>query len=129
MFKNKTENHNYNYIYTVYDTVAKMYVGTFTATSDAVMIRSCLPSILVDFSLRDIEIYRIARIDFVTAEVEPIKHKSVDLESYKFPHFRLSPKGEDISLEKLNDTMKSVSDKKELDVKVDDIRDVEVVNE
>lgn len=111
MFKKKDEIHNFNYIYSVFDTVAKMYVGTFTATSDAVMIRSCLPSILVDYPLRDIEIYRIGRIDFVTANIESVKHKLVNLDSYKFPHFRLSSKGEDLSLDELDEGMKKVSSK------------------
>lgn len=130
------ESHDYQYIYTVHDKVANRCVGTFAGSSDAVMLRVSLPSIIMDFSFRDIEIYRVARIDFVTGLVEGFdRPKVIPLDTYLFPHSRLSPKGEDVSLQALDDAMKELHHnmKKNLDEKIEkQIRDnnkSEVVNE
>lgn len=136
--KNATfvDSHDYQYIYTVHDKVAGRCIGTFAGSSDAVMLRVSLPSILMDFSFRDIEIYRVARIDFVTGLVEGFDcPKVIPLDTYLFPHSRLSPKGEDISLQSLDDAMKELHHnmKKNLDEKIEkqmmENNKSEVVNE
>lgn len=130
------DSHDYQYIYTVHDKVAGRCVGTFAGSSDAVMLRVSLPSILMDFSFRDIEIYRVARIDFVTGLVEGLdRPKVIPLDTYLFPHSRLSPKGEDVSLQSLDNAMKELHHnmKKNLDEMIEkqmkENNKSEVVNE
>lgn len=126
---------DWQYIYTVHDKIAGRCVGTWLGTSDEVMLRVSLPHILMDFSFRDIEILRIARVDMVTGFVESIVPKPISLDCYLFPHSRLSPKGEDIDLETLDKSMKDLNVKmkanldKKIENQIKENNKSEVVNE
>lgn len=97
---------SYN-IYSIYDTVSKEYVGLFYHSTDEDMIRTSLPSVLMDYPLRDIEVYRIGNFfrDKGTIKGCSIRTK-VRIDQYLFPHSRLSSKGDDLSLDELDEGMK-----------------------
>lgn len=97
---------NVYYMYTIYDKMAKRYRGTFYHSTDEEMIRTSLPSVLMDYPLRDIEIYRIGMFDDVQGIVRPCIRKQVPTDKYLFPHDRLSSKGDDLSLEEIDVEMK-----------------------
>lgn len=101
--KNKT---NINYVYSIYDTVAKRYRGTFYHSTDEDMIRTTLPTVLMDYPLRDIEIYRIGIFDDISGTIRPCVKKQISTSKYLFPHSRLSSKGDDLSIEEIDNEMK-----------------------
>ena len=70
------------------------------------MIRTTLPSVLMDYPLRDIKIYCIGMFDDVQGIIRPCLRHQVPTDKYLFPHDRLSPKGEDLSLEEIDVEMK-----------------------
>lgn len=89
------------YMYTVFDTVGKRFHGTFYHTTDEDMVRITLPTILMDYPLRDIEIYKIGIFNDVTGKITSIPHKKINTKCYTFPHSRLSSIGDDVSLEEI----------------------------
>lgn len=99
---------SYN-IYSIYDKVSKEFVGLFYHTTDDDMIRTSLPSVLMDYPLRDIEVYRIGTFYRDRGTVKGCVNKvKVRTDQYLFPHSRLSSKGDDISLDELDEHMKKV---------------------
>lgn len=121
MFKKETKKENCNYVYTVYDKVSKRHIGLFYSTTDENMIRTSLPSILMDYPLRDIEIKRIGMFDDVNGTLDSRTSKIIPLDSYTFPHARLSSKGDDLSLDELDKGMKDA--KTEQLKKIDKMRE------
>lgn len=109
MLKSKIEFDNY--IYTIYDTVSNIYRGTFYHVNDKEMIKITLPSLLMEFPLRDIKIYRIGRFSSKNGVIESIPRKQVSTDCYLFPHSRLSSVGDDLSLEELDKGMKETKNK------------------
>lgn len=102
----KTTKSNVYYVYTIYDKMAKRYRGTFYHSTDEEMIRTTLPSVLMDFPLRDISIYRIGMFDDVQGIIKPCLKKLVPTDIYTFPHSRLSSAGDDLSLKEIDIEMK-----------------------
>lgn len=103
----KKQNLNFtHYVYTVYDSVSKKYRGTFYHSTDEEMIRTTLPTILMDFPLRDIEIYRIGMFDEDSGELFSCRHVIIPTDCYTFPHSRLSCAGDDLPQEDLDKAMK-----------------------
>lgn len=98
-------------VYSVFDTIGKRFVGLFYAPTDESMIRTSLPSILLDFPLRDIEINNIGQFDELTGSLIPHSPKVVDTSCYTFPHSRLSSKGDDLTLAEVDAHMKEVKAK------------------
>lgn len=112
MFKKKSKKEtfsggSYQYIYTVYDKVSKLYRGTFYHNTDEEMIKVSLPTLLIEFALRDIIIYRVGRFNTSNGDIEGLNHKVIDTSCYLFPHSRLSPEGENITLEDVEKAVKS----------------------
>lgn len=97
-----------NNVYTVYDKVGKRYIGLFYASSDEAVIRQSLPSILMDFPLRDINIVCIGQFDELRGEIVSSAPKYVDVSCYTFPHSRLSSVGDDLDVNEVDDFMKKV---------------------
>lgn len=64
-------------VYTVKDTVGKVhaYRGLFYCGSDEDFVRTSLFNILMDFPLRDIEVYQIGEFDDDEGIINPIKEK------------------------------------------------------
>lgn len=94
-------------VYTIFDTVSKQYVGLFYHSTDEDMIRTTLPSILMDYPLRDIQIVCIGTFDDVKGVVHSVKvRRTLSTSKYLFPHSRLSSKGDDLSLDELDKGMK-----------------------
>lgn len=102
----KATKSNVYYVYTIYDTVAKRYRGTFYHSTDEEMIRTTLPTVLMDYPLRDIKIIRIGMFDDVQGIIRSCVRHEVPTDRYLFPHDRLSPKGEDLSLQEIDVEMK-----------------------
>lgn len=94
-------------VYTIHDKIADVYVGLTYHYTDEDMIRNFLPTVLMDYSLRDIEIICIGIFDDNKGVLENVEHRKVHTNCYLFPHSRLSPEGED---EKLEDVEKKCKD-------------------
>lgn len=96
------------YVYTVYNKVSKKYNGLFYHYTDEEMIQKSLPIILMDYCLRDIEIKRIAIFNDDTGVINYVTDCStVDVMCYTFPHSRLSPEGENLSLDEIQNSMQN----------------------
>ena len=130
--KNKS-NVDWNYVYTVHDIVSGKHIGLFYSPSDEALIRTTLPTVLMDYPLRDIEILRCGRFETNSGFIESLNPKTISLNKYLFPHSRLSSIHDDLSLEELDISMKDFKAKKlaEIDKKNDEsVSDSsEVVNE
>lgn len=106
MFGKKKDLNFTHFVYTVFDSVSKKYRGTFYHSTDEEMIRTTLPSILMDFPLRDIEIHRIGMFNEDTGDLSGSHHIIIPTNCYTFPHSRLSSVGDDLSQEELDKAMK-----------------------
>lgn len=112
MFGKKSKiNVDYQYVYTVFDKVANKCIGLWYSPTDENMIRIALPSILMDYSFRDIEIFRVGRFETNKGIIESINKKSIPLDKYTFPHSRLSSKGDDLSLDDVDKLSKALKSK------------------
>lgn len=95
-------------VYTIHDKISDVYVGLTYHYTDEEMIRTFLPTVLMDYSLRDIEIVKIGIFDENKGLIQSEEHKIVSTDCYLFPHSRLSPEGEDESLETIEETCKKI---------------------
>ena len=95
-------------VYTIYDKIADMYIGLTYHYTDEDMIRTFLPTVLMDYPLRDIEIICIGIFDENKGVVESSPHRIIDTKCYLFPHSRLSPEGEDEELEDVEKKCKEI---------------------
>lgn len=95
-------------VYTIYDKIANVYVGLTYHYTDEEMIRNFLPTVLMDYSLRDIEIVKIGIFDENKGVIQSEKHSIIPTDCYLFPHSRLSPEGENESLEKIDEHCKKI---------------------
>lgn len=107
-------------VYTIHDKIADVYVGLSYHYTDEDMVRTFLPTVLMDYSLRDIEIICIGLFDENKGLIEPIEHRKIDTNCYLFPHSRLSPKGEDEKLESIEKTCKEIKAKQTVNKSKDD---------
>lgn len=98
---------NFKNVYTIFDTVSKEHVGLFYHSTDEDMIRTTLPSVLMDYPLRDIQVVCIGTFDNIKGVVHSTKvRRVISTSKYLFPHSRLSSKGDDLSLDELDKGMK-----------------------
>lgn len=116
-----------HYIYTIYDSVSKKYRGTFYHTTDEDMIRTSLPTVLMDFPLRDIEVYRVGIFNEDTGDVFESHRVLIPTDCYTFPHSRLSSKDDNLSLEEIDEKMKE--EKNKLIADIAEKKNKEAVNE
>lgn len=98
-------------VYTIHDKIADVYVGLTYHYTDEDMIRTFLPTVLIDYSLRDIEIICIGIFDENKGVIEQAEHRKIDTNCYLFPHSRLSPDGEDEKLEEIEKKCKEIKAK------------------
>lgn len=98
-------------VYTIYDKIADNHVGLTYHYTDEDMIRSFLPTVLMDYSLRDIEIYKIGIFDENKGIIEGTEKIKIPTDCYLFPHSRLSPEGEDETLENIENKCKEIKSK------------------
>ena len=98
-------------VYTIHDKIADVYVGLTYHYTDEDMIRSFLPTVLIDYSLRDIEIICIGIFDENKGVIEQTEHRTIDTNCYLFPHSRLSPEGEDEKVENIEKKCKEIKAK------------------
>lgn len=95
-------------VYTIHDKIADVYVGLTYHYTDEEMIRIFLPTVLMDYSLRDIEIIKIGIFDENKGVIQSEEHKIIPTDCYLFPHSRLSPEGENESLENIEEKCKKI---------------------
>ena len=97
------------YVYTVYNKVSKKYCGLFYHYTDEEMIQKSLPIILMDYCLRDITIFRIGIFNDDDGSIQQLDKPKIPIDTscYLFPHSRLSPEGEDLSLDEIQDSMQN----------------------
>lgn len=98
-------------VYTIHDKIADVYVGLSYHYTDEDMIRTFLPTVLIDYSLRDIEIICIGIFDENKGVIEQTEHRTIDTNCYLFPHSRLSPEGEDEKIENIDKKCKEIKAK------------------
>lgn len=98
-------------VYTIHDKVADVYVGLTYHYTDEDLVRTFLPTVLLDYSLRDIEIICIGIFDEQKGVIENSPHRTIDTNCYLFPHSRLSPEGEDEKLENIEKKCKDIKTK------------------
>lgn len=98
-------------VYTIHDKIADVYVGLSYHYTDEDMVRTFLPTVLMDYSLRDIEIICIGIFDENKGVIEQTEHRTIDTNCYLFPHSRLSPEGEDEKLEDIDKKCKEIKAK------------------
>lgn len=135
MFNSKKNKNNvdWNYVYTVHDKISGKHIGLFYSPTDENLIRTTLPTVLMDYPFRDIEILRCGRFETNSGTIESLSKKLISLDKYLFPHSRLSSKHDDLSIEELDKNMKDFKANKmaEIDKKNEDSEkeSSEVVNE
>lgn len=98
-------------VYTIHDKIADVYVGLTYHYTDEDMIRTFLPTVLMDYSLRDIEIVRIGLFDEQKGIIQSDEQKVISTDCYLFPHSRLSPNGENESIENIEEQCKKIKAK------------------
>lgn len=98
-------------VYTIHDKIADVYVGLTYHYTDEDMIRTFLPTVLMDYSLRDIEIVRIGLFDENKGIIQSDEQEIIQTDCYLFPHSRLSPDGENESLEHIEEQCKKIKAK------------------
>lgn len=111
MFGKKKEKLGNHFVYSIYDTVSKKWRGTFYHTTDEDMIRISLPTVLMDYPLRDVEVWKIGTFDDDSGEIFPLRHVLIPTNCYLFPHSRLSSDGDDLSLDEIDSVMKEQKNK------------------
>lgn len=106
MFRSKKKllagEHN---VYAVYDIIAKHYLRLYFNSTDEEFVRLYLPEVIIDRPLRDIEVFKIGELNDVTGIIKPTPKRKVNLNCYMFPHSRLSPKGENLSIKEVEETI------------------------
>lgn len=115
-------------VYTVKDIVGKVhaYRGLFYCGCDEDFVRTSLFNILMDFPLRDIEVFQIGEFDDDEGVINPIKEKrKIDLNCYCFPHSRLSPQGENLPHEEVEKAAKKFKAQKMAELRSQQFNDVE----
>ena len=128
----KKQNLDYtHFVYTVYDSVSKKCRGCFYHSTDEEMIRTTLPTILMDYPLRDIEIRRVGMFNEDTGELFSARHVIIPTDCYTFPHSRLSCDGDNLDMDELDSAMKEKKNEiiANLSKMKDDNKESEVVNE
>lgn len=98
-------------VYTIHDKIADVYVGLTYHYTDEDMIRTFLPTVLMDYSLRDIEIFRIGIFDENKGVIQSEERVVIPTDCYLFPHSRLSPDGENEDIENIEKTCKEAKAK------------------
>lgn len=92
-------------VYAVYDIIAKHYLRLYFNSTDEEFVRLYLPEVIIDRPLRDIEVFKIGELNDVTGIIKPTVKRKINLNCYMFPHSRLSPKGEDLSIKDVEETI------------------------
>lgn len=98
-------------VYTIHDKIADVYVGLTYHYTDEDMIRTFLPTVLMDYALRDIEIICIGIFNENNGVIENAEHRIIDTKCYLFPHSRLSPEEENEKLENIEKMCKEIKAK------------------
>lgn len=92
-------------VYAVFDKVSKHYKKLYFATNDETFVRDKLPEAIIDTPLRDMTVFKIGIFNDVTGEIKQTIKKRLNTECYYFPHSRLSPPGENESIEKIEEVI------------------------
>lgn len=94
-------------VYAPFDKIAKHYKGLYFANTDEEFIRLYLPAVIIDTPLRDLAIFKIGIFNDVTGEIKQCVKKRVSTDCYLFPHSKLSPVGENVTPEQIEEVVTS----------------------
>lgn len=92
-------------VYAVYDKISKHYKSIYFACNDEDFIRLYLPTLILSIPLRELQIFKIGIFNDVTGELKATVRKSVNTKCYLFPHSKLSPEGENLSHEEIEEEL------------------------
>ena len=98
-------------VYVVYDKISKHYKDIYFASTDEDFIRLYLPTIVTTIALRELTIFKIGIFNDVTGELKPTTKKRINTDCYLFPHSRLSPSGENITHEEVEQAVTETKNK------------------
>lgn len=110
-------------IYSVRDKVANKFISTSMCESDSLFVRTGLPSLLMDYSLNDIEFYCIGQIDTDLGIIKPCQPRLCSWDCYKFPETRLT-KEKFLTIEQIDELAKAKKHeflKKQKDTQISDM--------
>ena len=110
MRKTKLLDGNYG-VYVVYDKISKHYKDIYFASTDEDFIRLYLPTIVTTTALRELTIYKIGIFNDVTGELKNTTKKRINTDCYLFPHSRLSPAGENLTHEEVEQVVTETKNK------------------
>ena len=110
-------------VYAVYDKISKRYKKLYYATTDEDMIRLNLPSIVLETPLRELNIFRIGKFNDVTGEFKQTIKKRVETDCYLFPHSKLSPVGENLTHEEVEEAVNKTKNEILASVNEEDIKE------
>lgn len=77
-------------IYAIYDKVAERFISTTISETDGMFLRQALFAILMDYAVKDIDIYCVGEFDTDFGYIKPVVPRQVPLSAYKFPETRES---------------------------------------
>lgn len=92
-------------VYAVYDKVSKHYLRLYFNSTDEDFVRIYLPEVILQTPLRDLEVYQIGEINDVSGIIKSVSKRKINLRCYTFPHSRLSPVGEDVTHEQIEESI------------------------
>lgn len=92
-------------VYAVYDKISKHYKSMHFASNDEDFIRLFLPTLILSTPLRELQIFKIGIFNDVTGELKPTVRKRINTSCYLFPHSKLSPEGENLTHEEIEEEL------------------------
>lgn len=98
-------------VYAVYDKISKHYKSIHYASNDEDFIRLFLPTLILSTPLRDLQIFKIGIFNDVTGEIKSTVRKRINTSCYLFPHYKLSPEGENLTHEQLEEELVKTKNK------------------
>lgn len=93
-------------VFAIKDKVADKYISVTISNNEESMIRSSLISILMDFSINDVELYRIGLFDEDLGIVKPLQPQLISWEAYKFPVDKVNINKGFLSIEQIEEFAK-----------------------
>lgn len=93
-------------LYAVKDKVSNRFLSVSPADSDASFVRASLLSILMDYPIRDVTLYRVGTFDDKTGRVSRHRPRYVAWDSYKIPETFANEDSKDVSFEKFDEFAK-----------------------
>lgn len=94
-------------IFAIKDKVAEKYISVTISNNEESMIRNSLVSILMDFSINDVELYRIGLFDEDLGIIKPLEPQFISWEAYKFPVDKVNIKKGFLTIQQIDEYAKN----------------------